>query len=187
MRKVNDICIWAHLFQYLEWSGTTSLQFLNGPRGKPFRSNPNYDIISYLKLCMTSMSVSVNFILRITWIFFFLRISLCKSWIFHVNASADLEILTCGDMGKRSKGFLGVYPCTTSKGLASIDLLTKLLYASWAVGRIESQFRLASPIRHRRRLPRLRLTTSVWASIWGWNAVENFNLVPTKCHKVIQK
>ena len=45
-------------------------------------------------------------------------------------------------MGKRSKGFLGVYPCTTSKGLVPIDLLTELLYASWAVGRIESQFQL---------------------------------------------
>ena len=68
MRKVNDICIWAHSFQYLKWFGTTSLQFLNGPRGKPFRSNPNHDIISYLKLCMTSMSVSMNFILRITYL-----------------------------------------------------------------------------------------------------------------------
>ena len=47
-------------------------------------------------------------------------------------------------MGKRSKG----YPCTTLKGLVPIDLLTELLYASWAIGRIESQFRLASPTRH---------------------------------------
>ena len=160
MRKVNDICIWAHSFQYLEWTDTTSLQFLNGPRGKPFRINPNYDIISYLKLCMTPMSVSMNFILRITYLNFFVNLIMqimnmsCKS-------STNSKILTCGDMGKRSKGFLGVYLCTTSKELAPINLLTDLLYASWAVGRIESQFRLVSPTRHRRRLPRLRLTTSV--------------------------
>ena len=109
------------------------------------------------------------------------------TYVCDTNASADSKILTCGDIGKRSKGFLGVYPCITSKGLALIDLLIELLYASWAIGRIESQFRLASPIRHQRRLPKLRLTTSFWPSIWGWNAVENFNLVPNKCHKVFQK
>ena len=157
MRKVNDICIWAHSFQYFEWTGTTSMQFLNGPRGKPFWSNPNHDIIPYLKLCMTPMSVSMNFILRITYLNFFanlimqiMNMSLCRA-----NTSADSEILTCGDMGKRSKGFLGVYPCTTLKGLAPIDPLTKQLYASWAIGRMESEFQLASPTRHRRRLLRL--------------------------------
>ena len=71
MRKANNICIWAHSFQYLEWTSTTSLQFLNGPRGKPFRSNPNYDIIPYLKLYMMPMSVSMNFILRITYLNYF--------------------------------------------------------------------------------------------------------------------
>ncbi|KAM4103152.1 hypothetical protein ACJW30_06G057300 [Castanea mollissima] len=76
MREVNDICIWAHSFQYLERTGTTSLQFLNGPRGKPFRSDPNHDIISYLKLCMTPMSISMNFILRITYLNFFVNLSM---------------------------------------------------------------------------------------------------------------
>ena len=129
MRKVNDICIWAHSFQYLEWSSTTSLHFLNGPRGKAFRSNPNHDIIPYLKLCMTPMSVSMNFILRITYLNFFTNL-IMQIMNMSCNASADSEILTCGDMGKRSKGFLGVYPCTTSKGLALTDLLIELLYAS---------------------------------------------------------
>ena len=131
-----------------------SLQFLNGPRRKLFGSNPNHDIIPYLKLCMTPMSVSMNFILRITCLNFFANL-IMQIMICSANASTDSEILTCGDMGKRSKGFLGVYPCTTSKGLALTDLLIELLYASWATGRIESQFRLASPTRHRRRLPRL--------------------------------
>ena len=139
MRKINDICIWAHSFQYLEWSGTMSLQFLNGPRGKPFRLNPNHDIIPYLKLCMTSMSVSINFILRITYLNFFANLIMqimnmsCKCLNRFKNSNM-------WGHGQRSKGFLGVYPCITSKGLAPIDLLTKLLYASWAVGRIESQF-----------------------------------------------
>ena len=99
-----------------------SLQFLNSHKGKPFRLNPNHDIISDLKLCMTPMSVSMNFILRITYLNFF-----CEShYVNHeyVDALADLEILTCGNVGKKSKGFLGVYPCTTAKGLAPIDLLT---------------------------------------------------------------
>ncbi|KAM4071099.1 hypothetical protein ACB094_11G035900 [Castanea mollissima] len=74
MRKVNDICIWAHSFQYLEWTSTTSLQFLNDPRGKPFRSNLNHDIIHYLKLCITPMSISMNFILRITYLNFFVNL-----------------------------------------------------------------------------------------------------------------
>ena len=129
MRKVNDLCIWAHSFQYLEWSSTTSLQFLNGPRGKAFRLNPNHDIIPYLKLCMMPMSVSMNFILRITCLIFFANL-IMQIMNMSCKCLSRLRNPTCADMGKRSKGFLGVYPCTTSKGLALTDLLIELLYAS---------------------------------------------------------
>jgi hypothetical protein len=65
-RKVKDICIWTNSFQYLERSGTTSMQFLNGSRRKSLKPNSNHDIILYLELHMTSTSVSMNFILKIT-------------------------------------------------------------------------------------------------------------------------
>ncbi len=53
-------------FQYLEQFGTMSLQFIDSPRRKLFSSNVNHDIIPYLKLDMMSMSVNMNFILKIT-------------------------------------------------------------------------------------------------------------------------
>lgn len=47
------------------------------------------------------------------------------------NSIVDLETLALDDIGRRSKGLLGLEPCKTSKGLMPIDLLTEFLCASY--------------------------------------------------------
>jgi hypothetical protein len=50
---VNDIRIWSDLLQHFEKLDTMSLQFSNGSRWEPFRSNLDYDIIFYAKCSVT--------------------------------------------------------------------------------------------------------------------------------------
>jgi len=49
----------------------------------------------------------------------------------------------------------------TSNGLMPIDTFTKLLYANCAVDKIRSKFLKFAPTKHRKRFPRLLLTTSI--------------------------
>ena len=75
--------------------------------------------------------------------------------------SADLDTLYNDNAGIKSIGVLGLKPCIILKGILPVDLLTKLLYANLAVGKMQSQSPGRSPTRHLNRFPRLRFTTSV--------------------------
>ena len=87
----------------------------------------------------------------------------------------------------RSTCKFGTRPVLIWKGEYPVTLCCDALYANSVRGRSSSQVAVCSWIRQRSRFPRERLVTSVWPSVWGWNAVENWSVVPIKRHRVREK
>jgi len=68
-----------------------------------------------------------------------------------------------------------------------VDLLTELLYANSTCAKARSHCLDFAPTMHRKRLPRLHLTTSIYPSVCGWYALLNYNRVSIFFHRVLQK
>jgi len=67
--------------------------------------------------------------------------------------------------GVRSFGRKGSIPYTTLNGERPVALLGALLYANSACGKSKSQALACGLIKALRRVPRVRLVTSVWPSV----------------------
>jgi len=183
-RKVHLVGIWTNLLKDLKWTIRYNLDlrllgnlsFLRWIQTK----SPGWKWTSFLCLLPWSLACSLNFLI--------LSVTLAwRSWISLAPFLASQLNLVGFGIGKRSNGVLGLLPYTTWKGQRFVALLSAQLKANSVWQFNSSHLLMLFFTRTRSKVPKARLVTSIWPSIYGWHVVLNLRWVPSFLHNVSQK